>query len=118
MPRKQKSPQEKKRDSYLKDRRNTYGENAKASRKLIPKRKAMGSRALRRIANQALAEAAALADPEIVDALIRRLKRKRRGGWKKVPDQPLRVAIARKRKRRAVLVGRKASARKSRKASI
>jgi len=118
MPRKQKSPQEKKRDSYLKDRRNTYGENAKASRKLIPKRKATGSRALRRIANQALAEATALSDPEIVDASIPRLKRKRRQGWKKEPDQPLQVVIPRKRKRRSVLVGRKVSARKSRKGII
>jgi hypothetical protein len=102
VPRKQKTPQEKKRDSYLKDRRMTYGENAKASRTLIPKRKASGSHTLRRIANQALAEAAALADPEIVDALISRLKRTRRQGWKKVPDQPLQSVIARRRKRRAV----------------
>jgi hypothetical protein len=38
------SPQERKALSYAKDRRNTYGENDKASRKAIPLRKAQESR--------------------------------------------------------------------------
>ncbi|MFD9407178.1 hypothetical protein ACFWBN_09205 [Streptomyces sp. NPDC059989] len=33
----QRSPQEKKRLSYLKDRRNVYGENQKSSRRNIPR---------------------------------------------------------------------------------
>ena len=45
---KRKTPQQKKRESYEKDRRNTYGENAKASCKLIPIRKAGDRRALGR----------------------------------------------------------------------
>lgn len=107
VPRKQKSPQEKKRESYEKDRRNTYGENATASRKLIPKRKAIGSRALRHMASQALASAVALGDPEVIDALEARLKRKRRLGWTKSPDKPLKEVIPRKRERRAALINRK-----------
>lgn len=107
MARERKSPREKKAESYLKDRRNTYGENAKASRKSIPRRKAAGSRALRRLARQALLEAAAKADPEIVDAVEPRLERKRRVGWAKVPDRPLGEVIARKHERRAALAGRK-----------
>ena len=107
MPRKKLTPQEKKLNSLLKDRRNTYGENAKASRKNIPRRKAVGSRMQRRIAKQILIAAAAAVDPEIVDSIEPRLKKRRLAGWAKVPDQPLGVVIARKRKNRAASVGRK-----------
>ena len=110
MPRKKKT-QEKKRESYLKDRRNTYGENAKASRKLIPIRKATGNRILRRIAKQELVSAVKRGDADVVDRLKPRLKRKRRQGWKKMPDRPLGEVLVRKRKRRATLVGRKARTR-------
>lgn len=41
-----KTPQDKKALSYAKDRRNTYGENDKSSRKAIPARKAGESRVL------------------------------------------------------------------------
>jgi len=51
---KRRSPQEKKALSYAKDRRNTYGENQKSSRKNIPLSKAKGHRALRRGAKLAL----------------------------------------------------------------
>lgn len=107
MPRKPKTPQEKKRDSPAKDRRNTYVENAKASRRNIPRRKAQGHRAARRIANQALASATR-ADPEIADALEVRLKVERLKGWVKVPDEPLGEVLAAKRRKRAALAGRKA----------
>jgi hypothetical protein len=49
-----KTPQDKKSLSYAKDRRNTYGENDKSSRKAIPARKAGESRKVRRKANQVL----------------------------------------------------------------
>jgi len=49
-----KSPQEKKRLSLRKDRRNTYGENSKASRKAIPRHKKAQRRAARRIEKQVL----------------------------------------------------------------
>jgi hypothetical protein len=48
------TPQEKKRLSYERDRRNTYGENDKSSRKNIPRGKRLASRAGRRSASVAL----------------------------------------------------------------
>src|SRR4028119_181715 len=47
-----KTPQEKKRLSYAKDRRNTYGENDKSSRKNIRRRKRHPNRSNRRTARQ------------------------------------------------------------------
>jgi predicted DNA binding CopG/RHH family protein len=49
------TPQEKKKLSLERDRRNVYGENDKASRKNIPAGKQRGHQALRRNVNQALA---------------------------------------------------------------
>ncbi len=40
-----KTPQEKKEESYEKDRRSTYGNNAKAARKAVPARKRQRSQA-------------------------------------------------------------------------
>jgi hypothetical protein len=97
---KRKTPQRKKRESYARDRRNTYGENAKASRKNIPRRKATDRRALRRVAKQALSATAAREDPEIADALEARLEHKRRRGFVKSPDAPLGEVVERKMKRR------------------
>jgi hypothetical protein len=49
------SPQEKKRLSYLKDGRNVYGENDKASRKNLPKKKKLlPLRSFARIAGKCL----------------------------------------------------------------
>jgi HTH-type transcriptional regulator/antitoxin HigA len=45
------APPEKKRLSLTRDRRNTYGENAKSSRKNIPLSKQLSQRAMRRPAN-------------------------------------------------------------------
>ncbi len=52
-----KTPQEKKRLSYAKDRRYTFGENNKASRKGIPVAKARANRAVRHAQNYVLAQA-------------------------------------------------------------
>jgi hypothetical protein len=109
MDRERKSPQQKKRESYAKDRRNTYGENSKASRKAIPRRKAIERRALRRIARAAIGEATSHADLDRLDALEPRLKSKRRRGWRKVLDAPLGAVLLQKLAFRARREGRKAS---------
>ncbi len=49
-----KSPQEKKQLSLERDRRNVYGENAKSSRKNIPKSKRLSQRSARKAANTPL----------------------------------------------------------------
>jgi hypothetical protein len=85
-----KSPQEKKALSYAKDRRNAYGENAKASRKAIPLRKAGENREDRRKVNQDLAALPEL--DEAAAALIESSARheiNRVRGWKKHADIPL-----------------------------
>lgn len=60
------TPQEKKSLSYAKDRRNTYGENSKASRKAIPLSKALGIRSQRHAENTLLQQASQIL---IVDSL-------------------------------------------------
>ncbi len=47
MPKHRLTPQEKKVLSYQKDCQNSYGDNDKAARKLIPKRKALANRKIR-----------------------------------------------------------------------
>ena len=96
---KRKTPQQKKAESLKKDRRNTYGENAKSSRKNIPRRRAEGHQALRRLAKQALNGAVERGDPEIANAVESRLRLKRLKGWSKDPDEPLGDVLARKGKR-------------------
>lgn len=95
-----KSPQEKKRLSYAKDRRNSYGENDKSSRKAIPARKAGENRKVRRITNQSLALLERLDD---VDASVAESSLKqdieRVGGWKKSPDTSLGDLLDEKRSR-------------------
>ena len=90
MPRKPKPPQEKKRLSLERDRRNTYGENDKASRKNIPRSKARSHRAVRRVAKQQ-ADQLKLTDEENIDVGQSTLttKRLQKGDWKKAPDSPL-----------------------------
>ena len=92
-----KTPQEKKALSYAKDRRNLYGENAKASRKAIPLRKRLVNRANRHQFQQSLAAATDVPDPEVVEvrALGKRPKR-----WTKWPDNPLGEVVALRLERR------------------
>lgn len=95
------SPQEKKKLSYAKDRRNSYYENSKASRKAIPRRKSIENRENRRKVAKTLAEiprldeAAADRDESSVRHDINRV-----GGWRKTPDIPLADHIRLQRKRR------------------
>lgn len=88
-----KTPKQKKLASLALDRRNVYGENDKASRKLIPRGKQSSHQALRRAAKRPLLNAelvvnedsAGQAEFEVQTALIQ-AKRK---SFKKRPDAPL-----------------------------
>lgn len=96
-----KSPQEKKALSYALDRRNAHGENDKASRRLIPLRKAQESRQVRRKAAQAL-ETLPRLDEEAADLAESSARHDvdRVGGWRKTPDGTLGEHIEGRRGRR------------------
>ena len=115
MPRRPKSPQEKKRLSLAKDRRNAYGENDKASRKNIPRNKALSRRAVRRTAVTALAQAARSPD-EHAEVVLSTLStpRLQKGDWRKCPDLPLGQVIAHKLQRRAAGTGARKRRRRAR----
>jgi hypothetical protein len=101
-PKKPRSPQEKKTLSYANDRRNTYGENDKASRKAIPARKAGENRKVRRKTRQAVGvlEHAGEVTAEVVESSLRH-DLERVGGWKKAPDAPLSDYIELQARRRS-----------------
>ncbi len=84
-----KTPQEKKRLSLKKDRRNTYGENNKSSRTGIPLRKAKTHRINRHRQDNLLHT---LPDPTNEDALValeNNVKGQAPAPWRKYPDTPL-----------------------------
>ncbi|SEF34859.1 hypothetical protein SAMN05421837_107612 [Amycolatopsis pretoriensis] len=103
-----KTPQEKKRLSYLKDRRDTYGENAKSTRKNLPRGKAFARRANR--ARESLALRAATGNPDEVraEAAELRILGKRRRVKRKWPDTPLAEYVEWKVERRAEREGGRA----------
>jgi len=76
------TPQEKKRLSLLKDRRNCFGQNDKASRKGIRFRKRWLNRCYRKSEHQALRSA----DIDAMEQDLLAIKRKQ---WRKMPDTPL-----------------------------
>lgn len=94
-PPKVRTPQEKKRLSLAKDRRNAYGNSDKAARKAIPMRKALERRKARHRAEQDT-----LALPQVEETLADALESSiradtyRTGGWTKGPDIPLANWIA------------------------
>ncbi|MEU4768689.1 hypothetical protein AB0H12_36120 [Actinosynnema sp. NPDC023794] len=89
-----KGPQEKKRLSYAKDRRNTYGENDKSSRRNTPRSKRLAHRADRHHADQALRAALGRADEASADR-AEQVARDRRPAWfRKHPDAPLGEVVA------------------------
>lgn len=99
---KRKSPQEKKRLSYSKDRRNWYGENDKSSRKNIARNKRNRQRSERHGAQQQLSAAVGPVDESVEMALDERLARARRGNrWRKSPDAQLGLYVADRLARRA-----------------
>jgi hypothetical protein len=98
-----KSPQEKKRLSLKRDRRNTYGENAKSSRKNIPrskqrshmKQRRVFAQTLRSIKGEAHGDGADLA--EAVGRTKSTLAKHR--SFKKRPDTPLEEVLAKQGRR-------------------
>ncbi|GAA1525301.1 hypothetical protein GCM10009678_03270 [Actinomadura kijaniata] len=80
------TPQEKKRLSYQRDRRNWYGENDKSSRKNIPRNRALKHRAARHRVAQELTVVRGGLDE---DRLERRLNRRPAVLWRKYRDAPL-----------------------------
>ncbi|MBR0875052.1 hypothetical protein JQ633_32165 [Bradyrhizobium tropiciagri] len=100
-----KTPQEKKLLSYEHDRRNTYGENQKSSRKNIPRSKQLSHQDERRAVRQALIGVEGrVADERLDDAQsqvagkgrIKRLK-----AFRKTPDTPLGEVIRRRIRNRS-----------------
>ncbi|MGW4110246.1 hypothetical protein ACWEFJ_05165 [Actinosynnema sp. NPDC004786] len=97
------SPQEKKRLSYAKDRRNTYGENDKGSRRGIPLNRRLDLRADRRRAEQALRGALGPADEAAADRAEQAARDRRPARFRKTPDTPLGEVVARRLRRRVRL---------------
>jgi hypothetical protein len=97
MAQQKRNPQDKKRLSYQKDRRNNYGESSKSSRKNIPRSKARDIRRERRGKNQALHSAlgATNEDQQVAAEVAARTVKRR--VWEKSPDVPLRQHIAAQR---------------------
>jgi hypothetical protein len=97
--RRTRSPQEKKVLSYVRDRRNDYGENDKASRKNIPRARARSHRLVRRTDRAALRDA---------EAALETVPLKRaKPAWKKRPDISLGLRLRRQRWRAAALEARR-----------
>lgn len=84
-----KTPQEKKRLSYVKDHRNDYGENDKSSRKSIRRNKRSPNSANRRHAHTALTAVLGSPDDIRADAVEQRINGRRPKRWQKFPDLPL-----------------------------
>ena len=87
------TPQDDKRLSYTKDRRNEYGENDKSSRKNIRLSQRLVARANRRRASEALAATRGAADPDAAEQAQERFERQRPKRWDKWPDEPLHVTV-------------------------
>ena len=99
------SPQEKKALSYARDRRNGYGENDKASRNAIRRRKRDPNRADRHRERQVLASAAGgTVDGLIAEHAERVLAAKKSKwytvGWRKWRDAPLADIVENRLRRR------------------
>lgn len=92
-----KTPQEKKRLSLEKDRRNSFGENDKASRKNIPRAKSQVNRANRRLDTTALAAGVGAPDAVVDDAVEQKVLGRRRKVWRKWPDKRLGKVLDQKR---------------------
>ena len=95
-----KNPKEKKKLSLELDRRNTYGENSKSSRKAIPKGKQRRHMDERRGAGELLRGLKGnIPEDEASDAelLVKtRVTDSKRRGFKKKPDAPLGIVLAAK----------------------
>lgn len=87
------TPQEKKKLSLQRDRRNVYGASTNGIRVGIPRSKQRSKQAERRAANQPLVAASNQLDEQamldVQDAAIASGIQKRRKGFRKRPDAPL-----------------------------
>ena len=99
-----KTPQQKKRLSYEHDRRNTYGENQKSSRKNIPKSQQLSHQDERRSVRQALLAAqgkvAYVVADEVQSQALHRGRMKKLKAFRKWPDRPLGEVVERQLRRR------------------
>lgn len=86
MAKRQRTPREKKRLSYEKDRRRIRTSNNKAPRKFVPRRRAQGHRAARRMARIPPYLAS---DEQILEQAEGRFDLKTRTRWRKWSDRPL-----------------------------
>jgi hypothetical protein len=91
--RRARTPQDDKALSYLRDRRNDYGENDKSSRKNIRRNTRHPNRSDRHRAGQDLVAAAGPVDLVRAEEAAERTQRRRSAWdvarWRKVPDAPL-----------------------------
>ncbi|MFE5942057.1 hypothetical protein [Streptomyces sp. NPDC056480] len=90
---KRRTPQEKKRLSYVKDHRNNYGENDKSSRKSIRRNKRFPNSANRRHAQTALTTLLGSPDDVRADTVEERVNGRRPKRWQKFPDAPLGAVV-------------------------
>ena len=100
---KRRTPQQKKRLSYERDRRNVYGESPHGARKSIPLRKAMRNRANRHRQNQQLSYVGPTLTEDAADELESLMHRRAPNVWKKYRDAPLGEVVANKRHLREVM---------------
>lgn len=99
------SPQEKKRLSYAKDRRNAYAENDKTSRKAVRLNKRFPNRANRHRLQRILRDATGGVDAARAEEAEERLARRRPKTWRKEPDLPLGDWVESRLRRRVRLEG-------------
>jgi hypothetical protein len=97
------SPQEKKKLSYERDRRNVYGNSPQAARKAIPLRKALRNRANRHLANQEVSLQTPMPSESVGEGIEAQLNLKAPKEWKKDPDAPLGEVIAQKSRDRKLM---------------
>jgi uncharacterized membrane protein YgaE (UPF0421/DUF939 family) len=75
------TPQEKKRLSYERDRRNVYGRSPQASRKRIPLRKALRNRSNRHYENQQVAYQGPTPSEDLADEFQSLIHHRLPTGW-------------------------------------
>jgi hypothetical protein len=99
-----KNPEEKKRLSLARDRRNRYGENSKSSRKSIQRGKQRRHMDERRTAGEVLGRLkGCVQEDEATEAELRaktRITDSKRRGFRKRPDTPLGVVLSAKKVRK------------------
>ncbi|MEV8096523.1 hypothetical protein [Kitasatospora sp. NPDC085879] len=93
------TPQEKKRLSYLKDRRNAFGENDKSSRRSIRRNKRAVNSANRRLHRTVLAVLDGRPVGDRAAEVAERAAGRRPKRWRKTPDAPLGELLAQRARR-------------------